>query len=307
MKLLQQEICDNETQRIAVVGTFDGVHRGHRFLLDFMKKEALRHNLESTVITFEQHPLSVIKPQALPPQLTTNAERMAHIEESGVECCIMLEFNEAFRQLSAQDFLKMIHHDYNVKMLVVGFDTRFGKDCVDGFEQYIEIGKAVGIEVVQAPEYGEGVSSSAIRQSLLSNNIVAANEALGYNYSISGKVVEGKQLGRTIGFPTANIEVADATKLIPSNGVYAADVVIPHLGNEKHRAMLNIGRRPTVDVANAPLSIEVHVIDFEGDLYGKELQVEFLQFLRHERPFSSLDALIAQLQLDRQQATSINN
>ena len=127
MRLLKQGGGDNATQRIAVVGTFDGVHRGHRFLFDFMKNEASLRNLQSTVITFEQHPLSVIKPQALPPQLTTCAERIAYLEKSGVECCIMLEFNEAFRQLSAQDFLEMIHRHYNVKMLVVGFDTRFGK------------------------------------------------------------------------------------------------------------------------------------------------------------------------------------
>ena len=219
----------------------------------------------------------------------------------------MMEFTESFRQLTARQFLELIHRSYGVKKLVVGFDTRFGKDCVDGYEQYREIGKEVGIEVVQAPKYGSGISSSEIRTMLLTHNIAEANEALGHRYSLEGVVVGGKQIGRTIGFPTANIEVADSKKLIPSNGVYAVDAIIPHLGEKRYRAMLNIGRRPTVDVTNAPLSIEVHVIDFEGDLYGKELQVEFLQFLRHERPFSSLDALIAQLQLDRQQATTINN
>ena len=305
MRLLRQGTGDNATQRIAVLGTFDGVHRGHRFLLDFMKNEASFRNLESTVITFEQHPLSIIKPQALPPQLTTCAERIAHLGDSGVECCIMLEFNEAFRQLSAQDFLKMIHHDYNVKMLVVGFDTRFGKDCVDGFEQYVEIGKAVGIEVVQAPEYGSGISSSEIRTMLLSHKITQANDALGYNYMLEGVVVGGKQIGRTIGFPTANIDVADSKKLIPSNGVYAVDVIIPHLGEKRYRAMLNIGRRPTIDNPHAPISIEAHLIDFEGDIYGKTLRLEFLDFIRHEQRFASLEQLTEQIQLDRLAAINI--
>ena len=305
MKLLQQEICDNEAQRIAVLGTFDGVHRGHRFLLDFMKKEALRHNLESTVITFEQHPLSVIKPQALPPQLTTNAERMAHIEERGVECCIVLEFNESFRQLTAREFLEMIYRDYNVRMLVVGYDTRFGKDCVDGYEQYRVMGQEVGIEVIQAPKYGSGISSSEIRTMLLSHKIKEANDALGYNYMLEGVVVGGKQIGRTIGFPTANIDVADSKKLIPSNGVYAVDVIIPHLGEKRYRAMLNIGRRPTIDNPNAPISIEAHIIDFDGDIYGKTLRIEFLDFIRHEQRFASLEQLTEQIQLDRLAAINI--
>lgn len=305
MRLLRQGTGDNATQRIAVLGTFDGVHRGHRFLLDFMKNEASLRNLESTVITFEQHPLSVIKPQALPPQLTTCAERIAHLGDSGVECCIMLDFNEAFRQLSAQDFLKMIHHDYNVKMLVVGFDTRFGKDCVDGFEQYRVMGQEVGIEVIQAPKYGSGISSSEIRTMLLSHKITQANDALGYNYMLEGVVVGGKQIGRTIGFPTANIDVADSKKLIPSNGVYAVDAIIPHLGEKRYRAMLNIGRRPTIDNPHAPISIEAHIIDFEGDIYGKTLRLEFLDFIRHEQRFASLEQLTKQIQLDRLAAINI--
>lgn len=305
MRLLQQEVGKDVAQRIAVVGTFDGVHRGHRFLLDFMKNEALRHNLESMVITFEQHPLSVIKPQALPPQLTTKAERISHLEDSGVECCIMLEFNEAFRQLTARQFLEMIHCDYNVKMLVVGFDTRFGKDCVDGYEKYRVIGHEVGVEVIQALKYGSGISSSEIRTMLLTHKITQANEALGYNYSIEGMVVGGKQIGRTIGFPTANIDVADSKKLIPSNGVYAVDVVMPHLGDKRYRAMLNIGRRPTIDNSHAPISIETHIIDFDGDIYGKTLRLEFLDFIRHEQRFPSLQHLINQLHYDRQQVIAL--
>lgn len=301
MKLLQQGNKDDASQRIAVVGTFDGVHRGHRFLLDFMKTEALCRKLEPTVITFENHPLSIIHPQDVPPQLTTIDERMELLSSCGVETCILLEFDENLRQLSARQFLEMISRDYGVRMLIIGFNTRFGCDCVDSFEEYQRLGKEVGVEVIQAPEYGSGICSSAIRRMIKEGAVAGANEALGYRYAITGKVVEGKQLGRTIGFPTANVEVYDEKKLIPATGVYVVDAHMPHL-DKTYRAMLNIGRRPTVDVADAPISIEAHVIDFDGDLYGKELRIEFLKFIRPEQAFDSLEALIAQLHHDRKEA-----
>ena len=300
MKLLQQGNKDDASQRIAVVGTFDGVHRGHRFLLDFMKTEALCRKLEPTVITFENHPLSIIHSQDVPPQLTTIDERMELLSSCGVETCILLEFDENLRQLSARQFLEMIFRDYGVKVLVVGFNTRFGCDCIDSFEEYQRLGKEVGVEVIQAPEYGSGICSSAIRRMIKEGAVAGANEALGYRYAITGKVVEGKQLGRTIGFPTANVEVYDEKKLIPATGVYVVDAHMPHL-DKTYRAMLNIGRRPTVDVADAPISIEAHVIDFDGDLYGKELRIEFLKFIRPEQAFDSLNALIDQLTIDRQE------
>lgn len=301
MKLLQQGNKDDASQRIAVVGTFDGVHRGHRFLLDFMKTEALCRKLEPTVITFENHPLSIIHPQDVPPQLTTIDERMELLSSCGVETCILLEFDENLRQLSARQFLEMISRDYGVKVLVVGFNTRFGRDCVDGFEQYEEKGKEVGVAIVKAPEFGSGISSSAIRKLILNKDIVSANAALGYSFSIEGVVTEGKQLGRTIGFPTANIVIADDKKLIPPFGVYIVEVYMSHLG-KTYRGMLNIGRRPTVDVTNAPMSIEVHILDYEGDLYGKTLRVEFVRFLRDECRFASIDDLVEQLSSDREQA-----
>ena len=301
MKLLRQNQVDVEAQRIAVVGTFDGVHRGHRFLLDFMMLQAQQRYLEPTVITFSQHPLTVIRPHNVPKQLTTIDERINMLQECGVESCIMLDFDDELRRQSARQFLEMILHDYEVKVLVIGFNTRFGCDCIDSFDEYKKLGNEIGVEVIQAPEYGSGICSSAIRKMLRSSNIFEANNALGYCYSIAGKVVKGKQLGRTIGFPTANIEIADDKKLIPPLGVYAVEVYIPHLG-KTYRGMLNIGRRPTVDVANAPITIEVHIIDFEGDIYGEEVNVKFIKQIREERQFPSLDDLIEQLSLDRQEA-----
>ena len=301
MKLLQQENIDVNTPRIAVVGTFDGVHQGHQFLLQVLNNEAHKRGMESTVITFAQHPLATIRPHDIPPMLSTLDERLAHIADCGVECSIVLDFNEQLQQMTAREFLEMVSCIYGVKMLIMGFNTQFGKDRIKGVEQYRAIGEEVGVEVIQAPEYGCGVCSSAIRQYILGGKIIEANEALGYCYTLCGKVVKGKQLGRTIGFPTANIEVNDEKKLIPATGVYVVNVNIPHL-DKTYRGMLNIGRRPTVDVANAPLSIEAHIIDFEGDIYGKEISVEFVKFIRKERPFPTLDALIEQLTLDRQEA-----
>ena len=301
MKLLHKGNIDTDTSRIAVVGTFDGVHRGHRFLIDFMLSQATNRGLEPSVITFAQHPLSIIRPQDVPQQLASVDERIEMLQKCGTQTCIMLDFDHQLRQLTARQFLEMIGCDYGVRMLIIGFNTSFGRDCVDSFEEYQRLGKEVGVEVIQAPEYGSGICSSAIRRMIKEGAVAGANEALGYRYAITGKVVEGKQLGRTIGFPTANVEVDDDKKLIPATGVYVVDAHMPHL-DKTYRAMLNIGRRPTVDVADAPISIEAHVIDFDGDLYGKELRIEFLKFIRPEQAFDSLEALIAQLHHDRKEA-----
>ncbi len=301
MNLRRQGETDAQNKRIAVMGTFDGVHRGHRFLIDFMLSQAIKRGLEPSVITFAQHPLTVIRPQSAPPQLSTTQERMTMLAQCGIDTCIMLDFDETLRQMSARQFLAAMHSGYGITALVAGFNTRFGRDCVDGIEQYREIGGEIGIEVIQAPEYGNGISSSTIRRLISSGNISDANNALGYNYNITGTVVKGKQLGRTIGFPTANIEAFDKNKLIPATGVYAADITLPD-STTPHRAMLNIGRRPTVDRPGAHMTIEAHIIDFSGNLYGKKLRVELLRHLRPEQQFPSLQALTAQLLLDRRLA-----
>lgn len=304
MKLLRQGQQNDNTRRIAVVGTFDGVHRGHRFLIDYMLSQASQRNLEPSVITFASHPLHIINPQAIPPQLSTHKERIDLLSTCGIASCIMLDFNEELRQLTARQFMEMIHRDFGIDTLVVGFNTRFGKDCVDGYDQYRIMGAEIGVEVIQAPEFGQGISSSAIRKMLASNQLSEANSALGYRYSITGKVVTGKQLGRTIGFPTANIEPTNSEKLIPASGVYAVDVIIPDFSTPL-RAMLNIGHRPTVDTQSAQQTIETHIIDYSGDLYNKTLRIEFINFLRPEQQFESLAALTAQLHRDRQAALQL--
>ena len=306
MKLLQQGNINLRIGRIAVLGTFDGVHRGHQFLLDFLLEQAQQRCLESLVITFAQHPLATIRPNDVPSLLLPLDERIARIESCKVESCLVLDFNQQLQQLTAREFLEMIGRDYGVKVLIIGFNTQFGKDRLKGIDQYRKIGEEVGIEILQAPEYGKGVCSSAVRRHLLNGNVTEANEALGYRFALCGKVVKGKQLGRTIGFPTANIETFVAKMLVPGNGVYVVDVVIPHLNDARYRGILNIGCRPTVDNLNAPISIEVNILDFEGDLYDTTLKVEFINFLRPECRFNSIEELTTQLHHDRKKAISIN-
>lgn len=301
MKVLQLGQYSGNTQRIAVVGTFDGVHRGHKFLIDYMLTKASQQSLEPSVITFANHPLHIINPQSVPPQLSTYEERVDMLSSCGIVSCIMLDFNNELRQMSAQQFLEMIHCDFGIKTLVVGFNTRFGKDCINDHNQYRLMGANVGVEVIQAPEFGQGISSSAIRRMLATNQLSEANNALGYRYPLTGRVVKGKQIGRTIGFPTANIEPLNSEKLIPASGVYVVDVILP-TESAPHRAILNIGHRPTVDTQPARQTIEAHIINYSGDLYNKTLRVEFIKFLRPEQHFESLAALTAQLQLDRRAA-----
>ena len=305
MKILRQGETDNTAQRIAVIGMFDGVHCGHKFLIESLHSHAIDMNLVPTVITFSNHPLAVIAPHLVPPHLSTIQERISLLSGCGVDACLMLDFDDTLRELNARQFMEMVYRDYGIRALLLGFNTRFGSDNHDSIERYCEIGKDIGITVIQATEYGSGINSSAIRGMVADGDIENANRALGYHYSITGVVVKGKQLGRTIGFPTANIEVDDSLKLIPANGVYAVDVTMPHRGDTVYRAMLNIGRRPTVDVAGAPISIEAHIMDLDEDLYGLTLNVEFLKFIRPERAFASLEELKCQLANDRQSVSIV--
>lgn len=271
--------------RAAVVGTFDGVHRGHQHLLAFLKQEAAMRGLQPLALTFDSHPLSLIDPANVPAELTTIKQREQLLRNQGVDV-VILPFNNQLRQMTAQQFLLMLRNDYNVSLFVLGFNNRIGSDRVSASSTRLqELAKAVGVEIILANECSElQVSSSAIRQALTDGRILCANEMLGRNYAIEGEVVTGRQLGRTIGFPTANVQPG-CNCALPAVGVYAGKA----LG---HCAVINIGRRPTVEVCcNAPLSVEVFLLDFDGNLYGKQLTVEFVKRLREEKKFSSLDEL----------------
>lgn len=278
------------------IGTYDGVHRGHRFLIEHLRQESENRGLKSGVVTFKNHPQSVVNPQHTPKTLSTLDERLALLEETGIDYCILLNFDERLRSYTAEEFMTTLLNDYGVNALILGYDNRFGRDRINCIDGYREIGKRLGVEVIQAPELKGNISSSTIRSLLLNGDVEAANEALGYEYSLTGIITAGKQLGRTIGFPTANLDVNDKNKLIPANGAYATIAITAD--GSKHKAMVNIGRRPTVDVKDAPITIEAHLLDFNSDIYGQSLTLKFIKFLRPEKRFNSLEELSAQLSCD---------
>lgn len=279
--------------RAAVVGTFDGVHCGHRFLLRTLRREAQARGLQPLALTFSAHPLELIAPERKPPELTSAAERRRLIEAEGVGVEV-LDFNDALRRLTAAEFLAMVRERYDVSLFLLGFNNRIGSDRLAASEL---AGKTVGgVEVLAAEEHpGFSVSSSLVRAALAEGDIESANAMLGRPYSIPGRVVTGRQLGRTLGFPTANIETAPGAAL-PATGVYVGRM----LG---HKAVVNVGRRPTVEGRfDAPLSIEAHLLGFSGNLYGREVSLEFLGRLRGECKFASLDELKAAIANDIKEA-----
>ncbi len=299
--------ADHTTPRIAAIGTFDGVHLGHRHLIDKVCALGREHGLTPTIVTFSSHPRRVVDPGYRIDMLTDIDERIASIMENGIEDVILLRFDETTRNMSARDFIRLLHSDYDVQALVMGFNHRFGHDKAVGFDHYFTIGREEGVDVISAdefvPDHAPKVSSSAIRRLLKEHRPEEAADLLGHPYGIKGTVEHGKELGRTIGFPTANIVPSNPETLIPGNGVYAADVILPD--GIRRRAILNIGHRPTVDTKDAPVSIEAHILDFNGDLYGQTIRVEFLRFLRHECRFGSLDELRHQLTADASQAREL--
>lgn len=294
------------TQRsIATIGMFDGVHLGHRFLIDVLKSEAERLSLSSVAFTFNRHPLAIIAPDAAPHLLSSIDERIALILSTGINQVEILDFDQQMRLLTAGDFISLLHRSYNVDAILLGFNNRIGSDRIDSIEQYRLIGQKIGVEIIQAPEYlaETHISSSAIRKLLSEGAVEEANAALARPYTLSGTVVHGKQLGRTIGFPTANIRPDSTEKLIPASGAYAVYITTPD--GILRPAMLNIGSRPTVDNNDAPISIEAHIFDYDADIYGSTITVAFHAYLRSERRFPSVEALRAQLADDASIAKKI--
>ena len=284
----------------ATIGFFDGVHLGHRFLIDQLKKVADERGLPSAVITFRTHPRAVLHADYQPKLLNTWEEKLAQLATTGVDYCLVLDFTLELSRFSAAEFItKILAEAFRVKALLIGYDHRFGHDRAEGFDQYVVYGKALGMEVIQALPYDNGqtkVSSSEVRRLLAEGEVNQASVLLSYPYSLKGKIVKGHQVGRTIGFPTANLSVEDSRKILPGNGVYAVWAV---LSGKRYKGMLSIGNRPTLDDGNNQ-SIEVYLLDFSGDLYGKEIEVSFVSKIRDNRKFPSLLALKSQLEQDRQ-------
>ena len=285
---------------IATIGFFDGVHLGHCHLINMLKKVARERSMQSCVITFDRHPRQVVQPEWCPDMLTTLDEKTQLLKATGIGRCEVLHFDREMASQSARDFmLHTLKERLGVSILVTGYDNRFGHNRSEGFEDYVRYGKEIGIEVIRGEELTVGshnVSSSSIRRFLKEGNIEDATRCLGHEYQLTGTVVAGEHIGRTIGFPTANIRPNDSSKLIPANGVYAVDVWSESEGITRRRAMLNIGTRPTFD--GKATTIEVHIPGFEGNLYGKTLTIAFISKIREEICFDSPEALVEQLNKD---------
>lgn len=307
MRIIHQNETAGILPCVATVGFFDGVHIGHRFLIEELKAIAKEQNLKSTVITFATHPRKILKSDFQPELLTTLDEKLTQLESTGIDACVVLEFTPGMAQLSAYEFLKTIlSEQYQVRTLLVGHDHRFGHNRAEGFPEYQKYGEELGIEVIQAKRYtivnDRHISSSTVRQALQAGDIEHANRLLSYEYSLSGKVIKGFMVGRGIGFPTANLLPDDTDKLVPANGVYAVRV---KRGEKYYKGMMNIGNRPTLDNGEN-ISLEVHIIDFNEDIYDETLQIDFIRKIRDEKKFNSLDELVKQLQKDKQFVVELN-
>lgn len=283
---------------VATIGCFDGVHRGHKYLIQQVCETAKREKLHSLLITFPVHPRQVMQADYQPQLLSCLKQKEYLLSCSEADYCIMLPFTKELSQLTAYDFMCMLHKRYQVQTLIIGYDHRFGHNRSEGFEDYCRYGKEIGMEIIRAKaltEYGTTISSTLIRNLLKTGEVEKANHYLGYSYYISGTVIDGYKVGRKIGFPTANLKPSCPEKLIPETGVYAVYV---YLGEKRYMGMLNIGHRPTVH--NGPeMSIEVHILDFHEDIYYKEIKIEFIKHIRPEMKFAGLKELTAQLETDR--------
>ena len=284
---------------VATMGFFDGVHLGHRHLINQVIKEAKRLGRESAVITFPVHPRKVLDKDYQPPLLCGFDEKLAQLETTGIDNCFVLDFSLEIAQLNAKEFIQQVlKEQIGIRTLFVGYDHRFGKNREEGFEDYFSYGADLAIHVIEATKYlfgKETVSSSQIRYLLSQGDISLANTFLSYNYTITGKIVEGYQVGRSIGFPTANIKLWEQYKVIPTDGVYAVWV---HIDNDLHDGMLYIGNRPTLH-DDSQTSVEVNIFDFDEDLYNKTLTVEFVSFIRPDIKFTGVQPLIAQINKDK--------
>lgn len=281
---------------VVTVGTFDGVHNGHRKIIQKLKAAADKIAGETAILTFNPHPRTILFPDSNQVCLNTNGEKAELLNETGINNLIVHPFTREFSLLSSDEFIReFLVNRLKTKYLVVGFDHHFGKDRQGNFSSLKQTGNELGFEVEEiSVEESDNhkISSTRIRQSLLEGNTALANDLLGYRYMISGTVVKGKQLGRTIGFPTANI-FHEGGKLIPKDGVYAVSIV--HSG-QTYFGMMNIGNRPTVNGTDR--SVEVNIFDFDKDIYGEKIRVHLVQRLRDEVKFNGIEALKAQLKSD---------
>lgn len=283
------------------VGTFDGLHRGHCAVLDFLEMECRKRNLEPEVITFDPHPLKVVAPERAPRLLEVSSERKARIEKRGPKVEV-IEFDKSLQSLTVEEWIRRLKNEFNAALLVVGYDNTFGCDGRSmSFPQYVEIGEKYGVEVIEAPVV-EGVSSSRVRKALNEGDVEKAAEMLDRRYSISGVVAKGRGDGHRLGFPTANLQT-DPDILIPKPGVYAAEALTQD--GKRCKSVVNIGKAPTIS-ADLPVAVEAHLIGFSGDIYGERMRLDFIARLRDEERFPGLTELKAAIAADVDRALKID-
>ncbi len=284
---------------VVTVGTFDGLHVGHQQIIKRMKEIAAENNGDTILVTFDPHPRLVLNSNPSPLKfISTQKKKQLLLEKFGIDNKIIIPFTKEFAATSSEVFIKDYLVDkLHVKKLIVGYDHHFGKNREGNYNQLKKLGEKYGFEVEEVPAQFVGdvaVSSTKIRKALCDGDVVKANKMLGYKYSITGKVIPGNKIGRTIGFPTANIDIDDEYKLICLGGVYACQVEVD--GNI-YKGMGNIGTRPTVGING--LVTEVHIFDFDQDIYDKEITISFIDRIRDEQKFHNLDALKEQLNKDK--------
>lgn len=302
MKLFHSITDFHSTKKtILTLGTFDGVHIGHKKILERITQNTENGKYESLVLTFFPHPRMVLQEKSEIKLLNTISEKSKLLKETGIENLVIHPFDESFSRLTAEEFVSTILVDqFHIQKIIIGYDHRFGRNRTANIDNLIAFGAQYGFEVEQisAQEIQDvSVSSTKIRKALLDGNMALANEYLGYSYFLTGEVVKGKQLGRTIGFPTANIQIEEDYKLIPKTGVYVVKTLIDQ---KEIFGMMNIGFNPTVN--GQKQTIEVNLFDFDGTIYGQKLQISLLKYLRKEQKFGSVDLLKEQLNLDKKTA-----
>lgn len=292
---------------VVTLGTFDGVHRGHTQVISCLRKRAESINGESVLITFYPHPRQVLSDKSMSPALlTTLNEKLYLLDRSGIDHTVIIEFDSEFSNKEACVFIEeVLAGKIGSRHLIMGFNHRFGRRGEGDFSAIQECAARNGIEIetVEALKgESDAISSSSIRDALLAGRLEEANEMLGYSYFIEGKIVEGKKIGRKIGYPTANVSLDDKDKLIPGNGVYAAEIIIDE---KRYKGVMSIGVNPTIDRNSSVRTIEVNIFRFRKEIYGREVKVIFRFRLRDEMTFNSLSELASQIEIDKKRAIEL--
>ncbi len=298
MEVIHLTQFDNKKPIVLTIGMFDGVHLGHQEILKSIQSYANQYYLETALLTFEPHPRLFLNPNDDFKLLTLLEEKKGYLNETDLDFLLIQNFNDEFRNLSSEEFIEFLTKTINLHTLFVGFNHQFGKNRDGDFKKLQSLASKHHFNVIQIEEitveYSNKLSSTSIRKLIKNGKIKEANQLLGRTYELSGKVIQGEQLGRKLGFPTANIEV-NSLKCIPKNGVYVVRISIDE---KNYFGMMNIGVRPTINSNNK--QVEVHIFNFSEMIYSKNITIQFIDFIREEQKFNSLDDLITQIKKDEE-------